>query len=256
MDQELAERQIAKAENMLNRTTNKLAGTPGEEKREWFQTPKQRFDEKARLAVSEEAMNNGKPAKGQKRKGGKEDGRESKKKRAEKTPEEMAEERVRRELEKVALVQAKYSKAKTRLNKLRAHDEDDNPKRGPAPGPGKKEGKKDRVQRSNFATDLTDVSAKGAKKFRHQATKAQNEFARNKARGRPPGGSGGRGGRGGGSGGRGGSSGGRGGGGGSSRGPPTGRARTSSVKITNKAGMNKFNKGKNFGAPKQKRGRK
>lgn len=176
-------------------------------------------------------MNNGKPGKpGQKRKGGDQKGQNSKRKKPELTPEEQAEERVRRELDKVAQVQAKYSKAKTRLTKLRAVDDEmDHPKRGGAAGGAggkKKEGKKDRVVRSNFEKDLTDVSSKGAQKFRYQATKAKNEFARNKAKGRPTGGA------------------------------PGNKSKTSSVKITNKAGQNKFNKGKNFGAPKQKRGKK
>lgn len=231
MDQEAAERQLAKTENLLNRTSNKLANT-SEEKREWFQTPKQRLDEKTRLAISEEALNNGKPGKpGQKRKGGKNGGQDSKRKKPELTPEEQAEERVKRELQKVAQVQAKFSKAKSRVSKLRAVDDEmDKPKRG-QDGPGKKAGKKDRVQRSNFDKDLTDVSQKGAQKFRYQATKAKNDFARNKANGRPTGGSGGGG---------------------------FNKTKTSSVKISNKAGQNKFNKGKNFGAPKQskKAGRK
>lgn len=226
---------MAKTENLLNRTTNKLANVAGEEKREWFQTPKQRFEEKSRLAISEEAMNKGKPLKpAQKRKGGPNGGNDSKKKRAEQTPEEQAEERVQRELQKVAQVQAKFSKAKTRLNKLRSvYDEAEHPKRGvPAAGPGKKAGKKDRVVRSNFEKDLTDVSQKSAQKFRYQATKAKNDFARNKAKGRTSGGGGG-------------------------AGRPGNKAKTSSVKLSNKAGMNKFNKGKNFGAPKQsKKGRK
>lgn len=226
MDQEAAERQLAKTENILNRTTNKLAANgTGEEKRAWFQTPKERFNEKQRLAVSEEAMNNGKPANaaGQKRKGGKDGagGHDSKKKkRAELTPEQQAEERVKRELQKVAQVQAKFSKAKQRLNRLRAVDEEvDQPKAGG--GTGKKAGKKDRVIRSNFDKDLTDVSDRAAKKFRYQATKAKNEFARNKAKGRPSGGA------------------------------PGSKGKTSNVKIANKAGMNKFNRGKNFGGPKQ-----
>ena len=220
LDQEAAERQLAKTENLLNRTTNKLANA-AEDKREWFQTPKQRFEEKTRLAVSEEALNKGKPV-AQKRKGGKDNNENSKKKKADLTPEQQAEERIQRELQKVAQVQAKFSKAKSRLNKLRAVDDElDQPKRGAAAaGPGKKAGKKDRVVRSNFEKDLTDVSQKAAKKFRYQATKAKNEFARNKAKGRPPAGG-------------------------------ANKSRTSSVKITNKAGMNKFNKGKNFGAPKQ-----
>lgn len=187
-------------------------------------------------------MNNGKPAKqqGQKRKGGNNGGPNAKK-RAEKTPEEQAEERVQRELQKVAQVQAKFSKGKTRMNKLRAvDDENEHPRRGGAPvgGPGKKAGKKDRVVRSNFEKDLTDVSQKGAQKFRYQATKAKNDFARNKAKGRPTGGGGG---------GKGTTPG---------RAGPTGsKTKTSSVKLTNKAGMNKFNKGKNFGAPKQRKGK-
>lgn len=228
LDQEAAERQLAKTENLLNRTTNKLSNT-GEEKREWFQTPKQRLDEKTRLAISEEALNNGKPGKPgqQKRKGGKDGAPDSKRrKRAELTPEEQAEERIQRELQKVAQVQAKYSKNKTRPNKLRAVDEEDSGKRGGGGGGGhKKVGKKDRVVRSNFDKDLTDVSQKATQKFRYQATKAKNDFARNKAKGRPSGGA--------------------------AAATGANKAKTSNVKIANKAGMNKFNKGKNFKAPRQ-----
>lgn len=193
------------------------------------------------MAVSEEALNNGKPGKpGQKRKGDKGGPQNSKRNKPELTPEEQAEERVQRELQKVAQVQAKYSKNKTKPNKLRAVDDET---RG---GPGKKEGKKDRVVRSNFEKDLTDVSQKGAQKFRYQATKVKADFARNKAKGRPTGGKTGGGGVKPSTANRGGNSGG------------FTKSKTSGVKISNKAGQNKFNKGKNFGAPKQskKAGRK
>uniref|UniRef100_W8BEW7 RNA helicase n=2 Tax=Ceratitis capitata TaxID=7213 RepID=W8BEW7_CERCA len=222
LDEEQAERQLAKMEQQLSKTERKLQGTQSEQ-RAWFQTRKQREDEKARLAITpaeedKKTAPAGKAAGKRKRPeyGGEgEDGppvkelnAKKKKKKEEprkKSPEQLAKERVIREIEKASLVRAKMSKLKKRPSKLssvadeqtRKHVSDYN-KLKPRKRPGQ----------SAFTNDLTDVSRSGALRLRSEANrhKKLTQIAKKK--------------------------------------------KTSVVKIANKAGKNKFNKGKNFGGPR------
>ncbi|XP_064551885.1 probable ATP-dependent RNA helicase DDX27 [Drosophila montana] len=223
LDEEQAERQLAKTEQQLSKTERKLLGQPNE-RRTWFQTKQQRENEKARLALtSNDDESKPAPAAGKGKTAGKrkrpeyggdgEDGppvkeldaKRKKKKKEEprkKTPEQLAKERAMKEIEKVSLVRAKMAKLRKRPGKLGAAT--DAPKYvGSTGGKPKRRG-----GQSAFANDLTDVSRSGALRLRSEANrhKKMTKIAAKK--------------------------------------------KTSNVKLTNKAGKNKFNKGKNFGGPR------
>ncbi|XP_023165165.2 probable ATP-dependent RNA helicase DDX27 [Drosophila hydei] len=223
LDEEQAERQLAKTEQQLSKTERRLLGQPNE-RRTWFQTKQQRENEKARLALTNDdeakpaAAGTGKGKTAGKRKrpeygGDGEDGppvkeldaKRKKKKKEEprkKTPEQLAKERAMKEIEKVSLVRAKMAKLRKRPGKLGAATEP-NKYAGAAGGKPKRRG-----GQSAFTNDLTDVSRGGALRLRSEANrhKKMTKIAAKK--------------------------------------------KTSNVKITNKAGKNKFNKGKNFGGPR------
>ncbi|KAH8402116.1 hypothetical protein KR009_009843 [Drosophila setifemur] len=224
LDEEQAERQLAKTEQELSKTERKLLGQTNV-RRDWFQTKQQREDEKTRLSLN--TGDEDKPAGGKfNGKGGKagvkrkrpeyggdgEDGppvkeleaKRNKKKKEEprkKTPEQLAKERAMKEIEKVSMVRAKMAKLRKRPGKLGASTE---AHRGSAAG-GKP---KRRGPHSAFTNDLTDVSRGGALRLRSEANrhKKMTKIAAKK--------------------------------------------KVSSVKLTNKAGKNKFNKGKSFGGPR------
>lgn len=181
LDEEQAERQLAKMEQQLSKTERKLQGTQSAQ-RSWFQTRKQREDEKARLAITspeenQKADTNEKKGAGKRKRseyGGEgEDGPpikelNAKKKKEEpkkKSPEQLAKERVIKEIEKASLVRAKMSKLKKRPGKLstvadekaRRHVSDYNKLK-----PTKRRGQ------SAFTNDLTDVSRSGALRLRYE----------------------------------------------------------------------------------------
>ncbi|KAH8403765.1 hypothetical protein KR215_002396 [Drosophila sulfurigaster] len=219
LDEEQAERQLAKTEQQLSKTERKLLGQPNE-RRTWFQTKQQRENEKARLALNDgdEAA---KPVAGKGKTAGKrkrpeyggdgEDGppvkeleAKRKKKKEEprkKTPEQLAKERAMKEVEKVSLVRAKMAKLRKRPGKLGAATE--NTKYSGAGGKPKRRG-----GQSAFTNDLTDVSRSGALRLRSEANR-HKKMSKISA-----------------------------------------KKKTSNVKLINKAGKNKFNKGKNFGGPR------
>lgn len=217
MDEEQAERQLAKMEQQLSKTERKLLGTKTEH-RDWFQSKKQREDEKQRLALTpEENKTKKSDDKNKKRKrpeygGDGEDGppvRElnAKKKKKEeakrvKTPEQLAKERAMKEIEKVSLVRAKISKLRKRPGKLSAVSDVPSYSKSGASNKPKRGG------HSAFTNDLTDVSRSGALRLRSEANRHQkmSKIAAKK--------------------------------------------KTSNVKLANKAGKNKFNKGKSFGGPR------
>lgn len=188
----------------INKTENSLKGMSDPE-REWFQTMKQRRDEKERLAVTAAAKaSGGKSLPKHQRQGAHEFSKRNVKKRKEdkRTPAQLAKARAMREIEKVSLVRAKLAKSRSRPGRLNAIEEDKAPER-----------KQSQKKRSKFLSDLTDTSHRGAKKLRYEATKAKNTKKLEA------------------------------------------KKKTSSVKITNKSGMNKFNKGKNFGGPRKTGGK-
>lgn len=181
LDEEQAERQLAKTEQQLSKTERRLLGQPNE-RRTWFQTKQQRENEKARLALTNDdeakpaAAGTGKGKTAGKRKrpeygGDGEDGppvkeldaKRKKKKKEEprkKTPEQLAKERAMKEIEKVSLVRAKMAKLRKRPGKLGAATEP-NKYAGAAGGKPKRRG-----GQSAFTNDLTDVSRGGALRLR------------------------------------------------------------------------------------------
>lgn len=186
-------------EMQINKTENSLKGLT-QPQREWFQSMKQRRDEKERLSVNADKAAGKIDPKNKRKQGAHEFNKRNTQKRKEdrRTPEQLAKARAMREIEKVSLVRAKLSKSRSRPGRLNAMEEDRKP---------------DKVQsnkkRSKFVNDLTDTSRRGVKRLRYDATKHKTTAK------------------------------------------IAAKKKTSAVKITNKSGKNKFNKGKNFGGPRK-----
>lgn len=167
LDEEREERMFAKMEQQVAKAEIHLKGMSDKD-RSWFQTMKQRRDERERLtnnfkAAAAKANEPDDPA--AKAAKLKEDRlkklSESKRKKVtdadkKKTPSQLAKERYRQSMEKGSLLRAKALKSAKRPQKLRSvHDQDDAPKQSV---------KKPRT--SKFANDLTDTSRRGAKRLR------------------------------------------------------------------------------------------
>ncbi|RVE50799.1 hypothetical protein evm_004548 [Chilo suppressalis] len=183
LDEEYAEKQLNKMEKQTNKLEGKLAKEPGpkyevQRQHEWFQTPKEKREEKERLALT---THPGKVEKQQKTKGKKrkrddsddddEDiNKKKKKKETKHTPKDTPEERVRREMEKVALLQSRVAKRKKKMRRIRAvDDEEERPQRN-------QNRPKHKKNKSNFANDLTDTSKSATKRLRYDANRAQKGF--------------------------------------------------------------------------------
>ncbi|RZC36258.1 ATP-dependent RNA helicase DDX27 [Asbolus verrucosus] len=148
LQEEYEERLLSKAENQANKAEKLLKGESSQA-RPWFQTKKQRKEEKDKLSLK-----NHDPKKADKK-------QNTKKKKGNKdTPEE----RVKNEVGKVALLQAKLAKKKHKMKKINAVE--DKTIEG-----GKKGGVK--RKKSNFGEDLWNTSQKNAKKLRHEANFAK-----------------------------------------------------------------------------------
>ncbi|XP_051174595.1 probable ATP-dependent RNA helicase DDX27 [Leptopilina boulardi] len=160
LDEEKHERELAKLENQANRMENLLKGSEGQT-RTWFQTKKERKDEKERLQLTEKKSTQLKKEKLKE----KENGKENKKKKQDKKnePIDEAEERVNKELEKVAAFQARAAKRMNKQKKIRTVVEND------YHSMDKKKLK--RKAKSSFVEDLTDTSRKGVKRMRYEANK-------------------------------------------------------------------------------------
>ncbi|CAG9570830.1 unnamed protein product [Danaus chrysippus] len=177
LDEEYADKQLKKMEKQTNKLEsaikNEKTDTPLEAPRQhdWFQTPKEKREEKERLALTKHV---GKAEKSQKGKGKKrkhddddsDDGEKKKKKKQTKHVKDSAEERVRKEMEKVALLQSRMAKRQKKQKRIRAVEDDDE-----RPIHKQKQGK--RKKQTNFANDLTDVSNASTKKLRYDANRVQ-----------------------------------------------------------------------------------
>uniref|UniRef100_A0A1I7ZI18 RNA helicase n=1 Tax=Steinernema glaseri TaxID=37863 RepID=A0A1I7ZI18_9BILA len=128
------EKEMAQTESAMEKAENRLDGGTDAEKREWFQTNKQKEDEKRR----------------QKDEYKKKKAAEKAKEKASKTPEDV-------KLEKIAAFQAREAKRERRNKRIRAIEDD-------APSHGGSHAKK---KKSSFTNQLTSVGAKSVKKFRH-----------------------------------------------------------------------------------------
>lgn len=219
-DEEKAEKLLAQTETQIKITEKKLASGKNDpkESRQWFQTHRQRMEEKERLAITPKAEKPEKKKKKKKRNPdsdsdsdledyifkGKVEGKKVEKKVPEKSARAQARERALEDLKKASLTRAKMSKSLVKPKKVRAVDDSDPSKKKPFTKPKSS-------PKSKFAFDM-DTSKKGVKKLRYDASKQIKDKQRAKK-----------------------------------------TQKTSMDKLKNKSGQNKFNKGKVFGRPKQKK---
>ncbi|XP_058118053.1 probable ATP-dependent RNA helicase DDX27 [Anopheles ziemanni] len=239
--EERAEKILRQTEQQLTSAERKLKGlqgtnTPNAPPREWFQSSRERRDEKDRLA-GDEALAKRKEArleaaKKRKRRNGDDDddfdpveyhrqkmlklksgegaGKTKKPGHANasdnKHPNVLAKQRALEELRKVSMVQAKLAKIRNRPARLTATAEDVDERTTSNNSGGRQKRQK---KTTRFERDLTDVRNKNVKKLRYDASKKQkmDKLDKRKLSG----------------------------------------MKVSTEKIRNKQGLNKFNKGKVFG---------
>lgn len=172
LEEERNERELAKIENQANRAEKLLKNESNKNiQRTWFQTQKERKEEKERLSLTEKQSN-----KKEKKKPNKEPSNivEEKKKKAKEPKKETAEDRAKRELEKIAAYQARLAKKQNKLSKIRTIVDDD-----------KFTSNKKVLQkrpRSSFVADLTNTSKKAVKKMRYEANVKKNQNIRKNAK--------------------------------------------------------------------------
>lgn len=165
LQEEYEERLLSKTENRANRAQKLLQGET-EEKRSWFQTKKERKAEKERLSL--QSNNKKKEKRG--------DLKIKNKKKNRETPED----RINKEMEKVALLQARLAKRKSKPKKLRKCLDGGDVNKGGGAGVKRK--------RSNFANDICDTSNKNVKRLRYDANFKQKQTSQ--AKGKKKGGGG------------------------------------------------------------------
>ncbi|XP_016908269.2 probable ATP-dependent RNA helicase DDX27 [Apis cerana] len=171
LEEERNERELAKIENQANRAEKLLKNETNKNiQRTWFQTQKERKEEKERLSLTEKSN------KKEKKKSNKEPSNivEEKKKKVKEPKKETAEDRAKRELEKIAAYQARLAKKQNKLNKIRTIVDDD-----------KFTSNKKALQkrpRSSFVADLTNTSKKAVKKMRYEANVKKNQNIRKNAK--------------------------------------------------------------------------
>ncbi|XP_045473248.1 probable ATP-dependent RNA helicase DDX27 [Harmonia axyridis] len=159
LKEEYEERLLSKVENRANRAEKMLKGEI-DPQRPWFQTKKEREKEKEQLSLKDVSVEP-KPKTDNKNKG----------KNNKKKGQSSAEDRANNEIKKVALLQAKMAKRKSKPSKIIAvHDVDTSKK---------KVGKK----KDSFFKDLTDTSRKNTKKLRYEANATKNMKMKNKGGG-------------------------------------------------------------------------
>lgn len=167
LQEEYEERVLSKTEKQANRAQKLLNGSV-DEKRPWFQTNKQRQMEKDRLKLDTDQSKTKKNSK---------DNKNSGFVKSKKKIKDSAEVRAQDELNKVAMLQARTAKRMKKPKKMSTIYES---------ASSHKTGIK--RKRSSFADELTDVSSKGSKKFRHEANTHNKNKAKNKNKtGKAPG---------------------------------------------------------------------
>nr|XP_012150388.1 PREDICTED: probable ATP-dependent RNA helicase DDX27 [Megachile rotundata] len=168
LEEERNERELAKIENQANRAEKLLKDENKSTQRSWFQTQKERKEEKEKLTLTEK-----KPKPNKEKKKNDEPPnivKETNKKVSKGPKKETAEDRAMKELEKIAAVQARLAKKKNKQKKLRTVVDDDKfmaNKRGSL-----------KRSKSSFAADLTDTSKKAVKRMRYEANVKKNESKR------------------------------------------------------------------------------
>lgn len=171
LEEERNERELAKIENQANRAEKLLKSESNKgAERTWFQTQKERKEEKEKLSLTEKQSTN------KEKKQNKEPSNiiEDKKKKSKGPKQETAEDRANRELEKIAAYQARLAKKKNKQNKIRAVVENDK----------FSSNRKASLKRpkSSFADDLTNTSKKAVKKMRYEANVKKNQSQRKNAK--------------------------------------------------------------------------
>ena len=151
LEEEKAEKEIAKLENRAGKLQNRINGE--EDDRVWFQTKQQRKEEKQKLKEKLKDPTNTKK-------------KMKKQMPVPKNPEEAKEFKTQM---READFLTRQAKRKRKLSKIRVIDDDDINSKGPK----KKKGKK-----SSFDSELVNTSAKSVKAFRHVANKKKNEDRR------------------------------------------------------------------------------
>lgn len=153
LQEEYEERLLSKAENQANRVEKLLAGEK-REKRSWFQTKKERKEEKERLLLQP------KPKLESNKKQGKRKDLKRKKGKSVEAPED----RIKKEMETVALLQARLAKRKSKPKRLRVCDDvTANVSKNPVL----------KRKRTNFADDICNTSKNNTKKLRYDANSKQ-----------------------------------------------------------------------------------
>ncbi|KAK7483044.1 hypothetical protein BaRGS_00025707, partial [Batillaria attramentaria] len=144
--EEREERQLRAAENQANKAQRLLEnGDDADQKREWFQTHKQRMEEKEALRLGE--FNTGKKGKQAKAKANK---------------QLSSEDRASFEVEKAQLYAQRATKRAHKPKRLRACVDDDD-FHGPS---AKRQKKQKKHKRSTFDEELTKTDKKSVRKFR------------------------------------------------------------------------------------------
>merc|ERR1712226_1018752 len=163
LEEEKADRELAKCENRAGKLQNQLNGA--EDDRAWFQTKQQRKEEKQALKKKLKDPTFTK----------------QKQKRKAETNLDPAEAREMKGINNEADYLARGAKRARQLKKIRTVIDDSGDIQSGKP---KKQKKK-----SSFDTELTNTSEKSVKQFRHVANKRQNEDRRmNKKKGKGGGG--------------------------------------------------------------------
>jgi len=159
LEEEKAEKEIAKLENRAGKMQNMIDGK--EDDRTWFQTKKQRLEEKQKLKKKLKDPTFTKT-------------KQKKKQELNLDPEEA---REMKQVNREADFLVRQAKRKRRETKIRTFNEND----GGAPR-SKKQKKK-----SSFEAELVNTSEKSVKAFRHVANKKKNDDRRMQKKGKPGG---------------------------------------------------------------------
>ncbi|KAK9304444.1 hypothetical protein QLX08_004216 [Tetragonisca angustula] len=169
LEEERNERELAKIENQANRAEKLLKNENNKgAQRTWFQTQKERKEEKEKLSLTEKRPNINKKKKQKSTKPL--NVVEEKKEKSKEPKKETAEDRTKRELEKIAAYQARLAKKWNKQSKIRTIIEDDRF--------ASNRRVSQKRSKSSFAADLTNTSKKAVKKMRYEANVKKNQSKR------------------------------------------------------------------------------
>jgi len=186
MNDERAESQLSAMENQINRAEKMVTskGEPSGPKRLWFQSHKERMEEKERFRLAAAGVD-GTTAKKAKSKKDKSEGQKPNKKdkakemkKARKKKEATADERAQGELKKAMLMQVRLAK---KMNKPKSMRQSNDVEEG---RPSKASKKAPSKSGSSFAHDLTNTSRTTVKKLRYEGKQPHKAAKGAKSNGR------------------------------------------------------------------------